>query len=299
VVRGARTPDALDTALERDLLGRLVVKRTSESITRYAYDPVGLLLSVKRYAPEGETLVDEIGFDYDRAGRLIAETTSIHALGCMAADIPVGEHRWRWRALPAPRRTSIRHEHDALGNVLATSLPSGPDLRYLRYGSGHLLQINLGDTVVSEMVRDDLHREISRSQGALESRFGLDAMGRRLWCRAVAKQPVEFGALGKLGKDYRYDARGLLARRHDAWLGDRQLAYDPADRIVANENDPGGAAAFQSFPTPGAGRDRFLPDERFKWDGASNALPLDGGFTVISGETVRNRVIRWQDGTYT
>ena len=46
----------------------------------------------------------------------------------------------RWQAT---ERAALRHQRDALGNITVTSLPDGPDLRYLRYrryGSGHLLQ---------------------------------------------------------------------------------------------------------------------------------------------------------------
>jgi RHS repeat-associated protein len=290
VVRGAGTADAVTMALERDPMGRLVAKRTPESLTRYTYDPAGRVLAVTRFTPDGETLLDAIGFAYDKAGRLVEETTATHRFSQRIADGPGRPGTWQWAALPAPRRTVIRHERDALGNVIGTTLPHGPELRYLRYGSGHLLQINLGDIVVAEMTRDDLHREVSRRQGAIESRFRLDPMGRRLSYRAqLAEEPGfgtrEFGPGATLAKDYRYDAQGLLVERSDTWLGRRRFSYDLAGRICANENAaPGGA----SRPI----------DEAFQWDGASNAVPFEPGLRVIAGETVQNRVVRWGSCVY-
>ncbi|MCF3159771.1 hypothetical protein L1F19_26940, partial [Pseudomonas juntendi] len=49
------------------------------------------------------------------------------------------------------------------------------------YGSGHLHQLNLDGQVISDMERDDLHREVYRTQGKLTSCFGYDAMGRKAW----------------------------------------------------------------------------------------------------------------------
>jgi RHS repeat-associated protein len=307
VVRAAGTRDALRLLLTRDLVGRLVEKRTDESLTRYAYDAAGRLLTIKRFAPDGETLVDEIGFAYDKVGQLVEETTTIHRLGRRIADSPGRPGVWQWAALPAPRRTAIKHERDALGNIVATQLPHGPELRYLRYGSGHLLQINLGDTVVSEMERDDLHREVSRTQGALETRFGLDPMGRRLSCRVAPAEGSPFGPAsldpaaipGKLlDKEYRYNEQGLLAQRRDAWLGARRFTYDLAGRITANEGNGPPRATARSFDAFAFGGTSGPQDEAFHWDGASNMLPFDRGLRVVSGETVVNRVLRWGESVY-
>jgi RHS repeat-associated protein len=247
-------------------------------------------VAVKRFAPDGVTPVDEIGFTYDAASRLTEETAAVHRVARRGAG-PAG--RWQWAALPEPRRTSIRHQRDALGNIAVTTLPHGPDVRYLRYGSGHLLQVNLGATVVAEMTRDDLHREVERSQGVLETRFGLDPMGRRLSCRtglpedrgADAPDAAGTGApSGAMAKEYRYDAQGLLAWRRDGWQGARRFEYDLAGRIIAH--------------TFGFGGHPGRRDEEFRWDGASNMLPLDRALRVISGETVQNRVMRWNGNVY-
>lgn len=46
---------------------------------------------------------------------------------------------------------------------------------------GRLHQLNLDGLVISDMERDDLHREVYRTQGKLTSCFGYDAMGRKAW----------------------------------------------------------------------------------------------------------------------
>jgi len=292
VVQAAGTGAAVRLTLERDLRGRLVAKRTFESLTRYTYDPAGRVVAVKRFAPDSVTLVDEIDFGYDAVGRLVEETAAVHRVARRGAVSAGRPGAWQWDALPAPRQTAIRHQRDVLGNIAVTTLPHGPAVRYLRYGSGHLLQINLGATVVAEMTRDDLHREVERSQGAIEARFRLDPMGRRLSYRTGLPEDergpgaAEVGVpSGAMAKEYRYDAQGLLAQRRDAWQGPRRFEYDPAGRITAS------TFGFGGHPGP--------RDEEFGWDAASNVLPLDRALRVISGETVQNRVLRWNGSTYT
>ena len=73
------------------------------------------------------------------------------------------------------------YAYDALDNLTALTLPDGRQLNSFYYGSGHLLQLNLDALEISHFERDDLHREIMRSQGALTSRFGFDNRGRKAW----------------------------------------------------------------------------------------------------------------------
>ncbi|RDE88727.1 type IV secretion protein Rhs, partial [Aggregatibacter aphrophilus] len=70
--------------------------------------------------------------------------------------------------------TKIAYEYDANNNRLKTVLPSGDSIRYFYYGTGHLSGIKLNKQLISEMERDDLHREISRSQGRLNGRYYYD-----------------------------------------------------------------------------------------------------------------------------
>jgi hypothetical protein len=61
---------------------------------------------------------------------------------------------------------------------------------FLYYGSGHLHQLNLDGQLISDIERDDLHREVLRTQGALTSCFGYDALGRKSW-QFASRLPAE------------------------------------------------------------------------------------------------------------
>jgi len=60
-------------------------------------------------------------------------------------------------------------------------LPHGRKINHLYYGSGHLHQLNMDGQVINGMERDDLHREVYRTQGKLTSCFGYGATGRKAW----------------------------------------------------------------------------------------------------------------------
>ncbi|ELY3421170.1 RHS domain-containing protein [Cronobacter sakazakii] len=76
----------------------------------------------------------------------------------------------------------FEYEYDALGNLSSTLYPDGRELATLRYGTGHLLEMQLrhgGAThTLAAYGRDRLHREISRSQGVLSQETRYDAVGR-------------------------------------------------------------------------------------------------------------------------
>ncbi|AMA44597.1 hypothetical protein APT63_02590 [Pseudomonas sp. 22-AL-CL-001] len=61
------------------------------------------------------------------------------------------------------------------------TLLDGRKINHLYYGSGHLHQLNMDGQVINDMERDDLHREVYRTQGKLTSCFGYDATGRKAW----------------------------------------------------------------------------------------------------------------------
>ncbi|MEE4692729.1 hypothetical protein V2K77_21810, partial [Pseudomonas alliivorans] len=52
------------------------------------------------------------------------------------------------------------YEYDPLSNLTTLTLPTGQHLNHLYYGSGHLHQLNLDGQLISDMERDDLHREV-------------------------------------------------------------------------------------------------------------------------------------------
>ena len=59
-------------------------------------------------------------------------------------------------------------------------MPGGRHVQWLYYGSGHLHQIRVDGHVLSDIERDALHQEIERTQGALESHYCYDPLGRIL-----------------------------------------------------------------------------------------------------------------------
>jgi len=146
------------TEFERDVIGRLLAKVNQDARQDYGYDEADRLLSIHRLPSSiGKKLgVEEeaLDFIYDLLGRLIKETT------------PQG---------------ALAYEYDPLSNLTTLTLPTGQHLNHLYYGSGHLHQLNLDGLLISDMERDDLHREVYRSQGKLTSCFGYDAMGRKSW----------------------------------------------------------------------------------------------------------------------
>ena len=64
------------------------------------------------------------------------------------------------------------HECDPLINLTMLTLPHGSKIYQLYYGSDHLYQLNLDGQVISDMERDDLHREVYCMQGMVSSCFG-------------------------------------------------------------------------------------------------------------------------------
>ena len=117
----------------------------------------------------------------------------------------------------------VEFNYDELNNLIRLTLPQGDSLNWLYYGSGHATAINhLIDgrsQLITEFDRDDLHREISRTQGALTQYRQYDKLGRTistfssrdkqhplngitLWCKwfydpqdnlAPWKTPIEVG----------------------------------------------------------------------------------------------------------
>ncbi|MDU4439039.1 MAG: RHS repeat-associated core domain-containing protein, partial [Neisseria sp.] len=113
---------------------------------------------------------------------------------------------------------------------------------YLYYGSGHLHQISLDDEVIADIERDQLHREIYRTQGKLASRYELDPLGRLKRQIATLNELTE-GGKGKtkvaagygqtaVKRSYGYDRTGNLTHSTDQRTGTTHFAYDKLGRIT-------------------------------------------------------------------
>ncbi|HFC8832786.1 TPA: RHS repeat protein, partial [Neisseria subflava] len=114
----------------------------------------------------------------------------------------------------------------------------------LYYGSGHLHQISLDDEVISDIERDQLHREIFRTQGKLASRYELDPLGRLKRQIATLNDLTE-GGKGKtkvaaayaVKRSYGYDRTGNLTHSTDQRTGTTHFEYDKLGRITQAGNE--------------------------------------------------------------
>lgn len=245
VIDAAGHADELTLRMERDALGRLTIKHARGRSTLYRYDAIGQLVHAELFSDDGKhrTVHDKLGFKYSKRGELLGETGH---LGTLA------------------------HRYDELGNRCATTLPDGRTINRLHYGSGHVHQINIDGEVISDFERDDLHREILRTQGQLSTRFGYDKLGRKTsqdTARPNAHEPV-------LRKEWQYDRAGELARKTDSRHGETRYFYDPLGRIVNTINS--------------------AQHETFQWDAAANLVDS----TLTPGYVKYNRVTTFEDKRY-
>ena len=163
-------------------------------------------------------------------------------------------------------------------------MPNGQQLSWLYYGSGHLHQISLDGHTLSDIERDALHRETLRTQGALQSRYGYDALGRltaqAAWKRApaqaantasAAQRPGAWAALGD-----EIEPQAGRASQGSAILG-RRYAYDAAGNLKGIEDIRNGATRY-GYDKIGQLLSAVQPSlaERFAFDPAHNMLPVGG-----------------------
>ncbi|RDU95216.1 RHS repeat-associated core domain-containing protein [Trinickia dinghuensis] len=237
---------------ERDKLGNLIAQKTATELTRYSRDAGDRLTAIERIPTDVGIALgigpDAIKFEYDEAGRLIAE----HGVN-----------------------GTVCYTLDELGNVTELSLPYEQTLGMLRYGSGHVHQISVGEQIVSDIERDDLHREVLRTQGQLVRRTGYDVLGRRLWDSAALVRSVAEPERGRLWHSYRYDAAGELAELRDGLRGSTQYRYDAAGQLLRQTRSA----------------DNSIED--FAWDAAGNLI--DEVRRRSRGYVVGNRLRMWQD----
>jgi YD repeat-containing protein len=257
------------TLFERDAIGRLMAKLNRDARQDYAYDEADRLLNIQRHPTSiGRQLgvTDEkLEYAYDLLGRLTQEITPQGALG---------------------------YEYDPLSNLSTLTLPDGRKVNHLYYGSGHLHQINLDGQVISDMERDDLHREVYRTQGKLTSCFGYDAMGRKAWQFASTLPAEKLSQIQNPGvntsllvehaynpihRRYQYDPAGELTRTLDKLRGETRYEYEANGQL--HSRDTG----------------RLVDSEQFRYDPAANRLD----FNARQLEKVKdNRIRSWRDQEY-
>ncbi|RYF30990.1 MAG: RHS repeat protein, partial [Comamonadaceae bacterium] len=205
----------------------------------YAYSPTGDLLTAQQTTPLGEPL-SQLTWQYDALGQVLQETAEHTVQGQQCSTV-------------------LHYQYDALGNRTGTTLPDGRTLNHLYYGSGHMHQINLDGAVLADIERDDLHREVLRTQGRLASRFAYDPVGRKAaaWVRPAmlrvghgtgndqrgdsrwspysgdwTQRLQRHNAEDTLLKRYGYDKNGELASVEHSQQGQTSHQYDQGGRIT-------------------------------------------------------------------
>jgi RHS repeat-associated protein len=257
------------TLFERDAIGRLTAKVNCDARHDFAYDDADRLLSIHRQPTvPGKRLgiTDEtLGYSYDLLGRLTQELSPSGALD---------------------------YEYDPLSNLTTLTLPDGRKVNHLYYGSGHLHQLNLDGQVISDMERDDLHREVYRTQGKLTSCFGYDAMGRRAW-QFASTLPAD-----KLSQVHNTGVNTSLLVEHAYNPIHRRYQYDPAGELVRTLDKLRGEIKYE-YEANGQLRSRdtgsLLGSEEFRYDAAANRLDLNAQqFAKVKD----NRIKQWRDQEY-
>jgi RHS repeat-associated protein len=257
------------TLFERDSIGRLIAKLNRDAQQQFTYDDGDRLLSIERH-PSGigkqlGVTEEKLEYTYDLLGRLTQEIT------------PDG---------------TLDYEYDPLSNLTTLTLPDGRKVNHLYYGSGHLHQLNLDGQVISDMERDDLHREVYRTQGKLTSCFGYDAMGRKAW-QFASTLPAD-----KLSQVHNTGINTSLLVEHAYNPIHRRYQYDPAGELVRTLDKLRGEIKYE-YEANGQLRSRdtgsLVGSEEFRYDAAANRL----NFNARQFDKVKdNRIKQWRDQEY-
>ncbi|WP_445941478.1 RHS repeat domain-containing protein [Pseudomonas syringae group genomosp. 3] len=235
-------------------------------------------------------------FEYNDSDRLLSiqrkPTDSGRKLGVTAEKLEFAYDILGRLTKEASPQGALAYDYDTLGNLTTLTLPTGQHLNHLYYGSGHLHQLNLDGQLISDMERDDLHREIYRTQGKLTSCFGYDAVGRKAWQYATTLPAEKLSqiqnplikperyvehAYNSIHRRYEYDLAGELSRTLDKLRGEVSYEYEANGRLL--EQNP---------------KKRF-EGEAFRYDAPGNRL----NFNTSRFDHVKdNRLREWRNHEY-
>jgi RHS repeat-associated protein len=231
-----------------------------------------------RYDPAGQMVaaindVASVKFEYDAQGRPVAEQVDVAGV-----------------------RTRVERSYDASSNVTSIGLCDGRRLNLLYYGSGHLHQVNLDDNVLCDFERDALHREVTRVQGALKSRFDYDAVGRLR--QSVASKIGDTTApapnvtsTAVIRRQYQYGRSGDLIALRDSARGQKAFSFDQREQLVAMAGpssrelfhfDPARNLVDTAGQVVGSNRVTVHGDRRYRYDAIGRVIEKRiGSHTVI------------------
>ncbi|WP_390347993.1 RHS repeat-associated core domain-containing protein [Variovorax boronicumulans] len=243
-----------------------------DAVTQFDFDPTGRL--TKRTAglysepqnpearPAGRTLdpksIQTDSYAYDGNGQLIdARNPHIHLqwFPDAAGNVRTEHHHYlineEGKPSSQPMTAVWQHRYDELGNRIQTTRPDGHTTTWLTYGSGHVHGLMLDDMEALQIERDDLHREVKRTQAnevAQEQHY--DPAGR---LKAQVLSRVEklgqsrgssspsapnASALG-IQRKYSYDRAGQLTDIGDSRRGSLSYRYDPVGRLLQAQSQLG------------------------------------------------------------
>ncbi|CNI48561.1 PAAR/RHS domain-containing protein [Yersinia pseudotuberculosis] len=293
--------------------GQLVEEQYPDNLVRrYRYGESGMLMALETTAPTVDdlTVSRQVSFDYDAGGRMTQRLTGMSATRydwdimdrlLLAERVPtaVGEQagivgngvrlaydKAGHLLTESGDLGAVTYQWDPLHHLAALTLPDGQTLSWLRYGAGHVSAIRHGDTLISEFSRDNLHREVSRTQGILTQYRDYDAMGRRLWQSAGSDAPTVAADLlprqGDIWRKFSFDTAGELSMATDFIRGEQQYRYDAEGRLTDSRE-----------------RHQLSVAEDFAYDNADNLLnlrklPFDTVDPLYDTPVANNRLTQWQ-----
>jgi RHS repeat-associated protein len=223
-----------------DAAGRLVERETQHNRYVYRYCSRGGLEAISRTPTgDGELIgigADEIRFEYDAGGRLIAEQGA---------------------------NGELRYTYDAIGGLVAMLLPQGQELRTRRLETGETAVVEFDEREIARFGYDLMRRLVTCTQGRLQTQVGYSPLGwPERWRATMRGEPdasapppegdmhlwreVDYSPGDLLIKTsgsveehawYDYDRRGCLLRRVSDHVGIEYFTWDAASNLL---DTPGG-----------------------------------------------------------
>ncbi|MGW0736274.1 DUF6531 domain-containing protein [Streptomyces sp. NPDC002851] len=177
-----------------DALGQVTAKNAAGTITSYAYDPAGRLITAAN--PD-----HELTLAYDAAGHLTAESTN---------------------------GRTVTHTYDALGRPVGRTTPTGVTTTYTHDPAGNRTELVTATGHTLTFSHDAAGRELLRrlDDGTPTIAHTWDTIGRLIQKRLAA------GADSVGTRDYHYRADGHLTSLDDSRTGSSHYALDPVGRVT-------------------------------------------------------------------
>ncbi len=339
----AQAGSALAVRQRRDDFGRIVWRHSRDSgSVRYEYDALDRLVAMR------DARGNRARYDYDPRSRIARQRISDAASGASEETQwrydgarlvelvhPTQRERYEYDArgrrsarivtLPNTRGelTAVtRYEHDEHGQLIATTLPDGSRLRYVRNGQGQVVALRRdrgrslwpGQHADEQLIAEGFERDLAglrsyRSGNGIHTRYLRSREGvlAQIVHRRIVRQGAETTATSPM------ELLGRSARE----LAERLLGIAPAHaqgRLPYPEAVAGPSAQHtHSMPLPGAlglaDDPAALLDHRYLWDMRGNLLhtfqraATDGAQPTASGHAYDRHgrllsAVRWQSGAH-